>query len=243
MRCLGRGKTIDAVDFRRAFSDDVQARYEFSFTDGDWYPYLRARPGSFDAAFSNHCMEHTFVEPTEILRAVATALKPSGTYVFAMPIEMSDSNPFARFFPLLLTRAVYPLMLDVIDCAHAWKTDLPELAWRLRDAGFAKVEFFFRGNGASYEHLPEEPDSLFSFDYDDSWEPVRSALLPSERQNLPLPMRARERLGWLWYGVRNRVGFNRFKNNSVHEVLVRATKPDSPHGGIAEIVSARPAIS
>lgn len=223
MRCLRRGQTIEGVDFRVGLSEAVRKRYEFSFTHGDWYEYLRERPRAYDAAFSNHCMEHTFVDPTEMLRTVADALKPSGVYVFAMPIEMSRSNPFARFFPLMLRRPFYPWMLDVIDCAHAWKTDLPELDWRLREAGFARVEFFFRGDGASYEPVTE--DALFNSNYDKSWEPIFDAVNEGgTASDLRLLVRARERLGWLWYGARNRVGLNHFKNKSVHEVLVRATK-------------------
>ncbi len=223
LRCLGKGRNIHAVDFRQAFTPEVQARYSFDFVCGHWLDFIRSRSSSFDAVFSNHCMEHIYNDPTEVLRLIAQSLRPGGVYVFAMPIEMSSSNPYSRFYPVLMNRFIYPWMLDAVDCGHPWKTDLPELAWRLRAAGFSSVEFFFREGGLSYQHAP--PDSMFDRNFQDSWSISRVTHAATSSESAPLRM-----LDWLRqcvYRIKSRLKINILKNELTHEVLVRATKPPS----------------
>jgi SAM-dependent methyltransferase len=230
MRVLGRGDgvSIRAVDFRRAFTDEVQARYRFEFTPGHWIEFLRGHAAAFDAAFSNHCMEHIYNDPTEVLRAVRGALRPGGAYVFAMPIEMSRSNPFARAYPVLLRGPLYGWMMDAVDCGHPWKADLPELAWRLRDAGFERVEFFLREGGLPYLDAPLLPPFVRADDADWSGAPARSDGQPAAA---PLARRIVEE-GYRWlYRVKGVLGVNQIKNRRTHEVLVRAWAGPAPRGG------------
>lgn len=217
MRCMGRGLRIHAVDFRRGFSEEVCRRYDFQFECGSWLEYLRATRLSFDAAFSNHCMEHIYNDPTEVLRRVASVLVKGGAYVFAMPIERSASNPYARAFPRLLAPRIYPWMLDAVDCGHPWKTDLPEIAWRLREAGFSSVEFFFRGKGRPYSHVPTDP--LFDLGFDKSW--AQSVVADAKRGRPRTLSQAARRAA---YRLKSALRLNHLKNERTHEVLVRAVK-------------------
>ncbi len=209
MRCLGRGKHIYAVDFRQAFSDEVRKRYNFQFECGHWLNFIRKTPDKFDAAFSNHCMEHIYNDPTHALRAIASSLKNGGVYVFAMPIEMSASNPYSKLYPLLHKPWLYPWMLDAVDYGHPWKTDLPELQWRLLAAGFKKVEFFFRQKGIPYQQIPSDP--LFDRPFDESWK--TSQVKASTPQMQPLLHHFSDWCQQCVYRIKSRLKINVLKMN------------------------------
>jgi SAM-dependent methyltransferase len=217
MRCLGKGKKIHAVDFRQGFTDQVQELYDFSFECDHWLKVVQKYPSRFDAAFSNHCMEHVYNDPTEALTQISSCLKPNGVYVFAMPIEMSRSNPYSSWYPLLHKPWMYPLMLDAVDCGHPWKADLPEIKWRLNQAGFKKVEFFFRKGGIPYEHVPSDP--LFDRAFDESWKVSQLENGGEQKKE-----RFRDWCRECVYRIKSRLKINILKNESTNEVLVRATK-------------------
>jgi SAM-dependent methyltransferase len=214
LRCIGSTARIMAVDFREAFRAEARQAFEFEFTMARWIDYLHAHRESYEAAFSNHCMEHIYNDPTEVLRAVAGCLCRGGTYVFAMPIEASASNPYARFYPWLLNSLMYSAMLDGIDCGHPWKSDLADIAQRLEGCGFAEVCFFFREGGKPYGPLVSDP----LFDSPDPGPDGADASIPT--------------VGWCatdlllrsLYKLKSALRFDRIKNARTHEVLVVARK-------------------
>jgi SAM-dependent methyltransferase len=223
MRSLNFRSNIFAVDFYRDFTEETQQKYGFEFHAGHWLDYIGAHSNRFDVAFSNHCMEHLCNDPTEVLRGVHRALRPGGVYVFAMPIEMSSSNPYARVYDYLLNSPFYSLMLEAVDCAHGWKADLPELKWRIQEAGFERVEFFLRDGGLPFLSRPTVEDAFVAPAEDVPQLPAScmDPVLSAE------PWSGRSATDWAYkvlFRMKQVVRIGYLKNHRTNEVLVRAHK-------------------
>ncbi|MBI5300717.1 MAG: class I SAM-dependent methyltransferase [Chloroflexi bacterium] len=139
MRCLDPHRKIVVVDLlhecarttRNAGLDSVVASL-FALPMPTEY---------FDCVYNNNVMEHLYNDADMALREIHRVLKTGGLFSFVIPLEANESNPDLLFQMNNLSKS---RNWWLVDPGHPWKTDLPDINFRLKETGFEDIRFAFR---------------------------------------------------------------------------------------------------
>jgi SAM-dependent methyltransferase len=99
--------------------------------------------GYFDCVYNNNVLEHLYNNVDDVLSEIHRVLKTNGVFSFVLPIETNISNPDRIFQDKNLGKS---LNWWLVDPSHPWKTDLYDINYRLKQAGFDNIRFAFRSN-------------------------------------------------------------------------------------------------
>jgi SAM-dependent methyltransferase len=159
MRCLDFSRSILVIDL---LLDCARNSKEIGFEASVASIFaLPMYSETFDCVYNNNVIEHLYGRVDAAFIEIHRVLKPGGIFSFVMPIETNPSNPDLAFQTSNLGRTRNWWLADP---THPWKTDLYDIHYRLKTAGFQNIRFAFRNEDIeNYRQLKESRNRRRTF--------------------------------------------------------------------------------